>query len=208
MVKKKRGRPKGSKNKTSKTVKTVKTVKKRGRPKGSKNKKTLEKEAPKKRGRPKGSKNKKTLEKEVPKKRGRPKGSKNKKTLEREAREALEPKVVKVPKKRGRPKGSRNKTVKAIKADDIDLSNVKIGKLLGYCPKCKGMLSNKDLESPRIFICPTCSKRARTNKIINKPKKKGKEYQNKQEYLQDVLGADHHDMPGMKHELENVKVDL
>ena len=79
--------------------------KKRGRPKGSKNKKTLEREAalaaqgispePKRgRGRPKGSKNKKTLEREAAKalmeptaKRGpgRPKGSKNKKTLEREA---------------------------------------------------------------------------------------------------------------------------
>lgn len=77
--------------------------KRRGRPKGSKNKKTIEQEArlaeqgiaPKRgRGRPKGSKNKKTLEREameaasgMSKKRGpgRPKGSKNKKTLEREA---------------------------------------------------------------------------------------------------------------------------
>ena len=77
--------------------------KRRGRPKGSKNKKTLEREAamavqgsaPKRgRGRPKGSKNKKTLEREAmeaasgkPVKRGpgRPKGSKNKKTLAREA---------------------------------------------------------------------------------------------------------------------------
>lgn len=79
--------------------------KKRGRPKGSKNKKTLEREAalaaqgltPKTkrgRGRPKGSKNKKTLEREAleaqsgthaKRRPGRPKGSKNKKTLEREA---------------------------------------------------------------------------------------------------------------------------
>lgn len=73
--------------------------KRRGRPKGSKNKKTIEREselasqgiAPKRgRGRPKGSKNKKTLEREaieaasgITKKRGpgRPKGSKNKRTL-------------------------------------------------------------------------------------------------------------------------------
>ena len=78
--------------------------KRRGRPKGSKNKKTLEREAalatqsvrPKRGpGRPKGSKNKKTLEREaietasgkqVKRGPGRPKGSKNKKTLEREAR--------------------------------------------------------------------------------------------------------------------------
>lgn len=76
--------------------------KKKGRPKGSKNKKTLKCEAvlaaqgitPKRgRGRPKGSKNKKTLEREameaasgkVKRGRGRPKGSKNKKTLERQA---------------------------------------------------------------------------------------------------------------------------
>ena len=77
--------------------------KRRGRPKGSKNKKTLECEtilaaqspSPKRgRGRPKGSKNKKTLEREaaeatlrkqIKRGPGRPKGSKNKKTLEREA---------------------------------------------------------------------------------------------------------------------------
>ena len=80
--------------------------KRKGRPKGSKNKKTLEREAalasqspsPKSvRGRPKGSKNKKTLEREaaeaasgrrIKRKPGRPKGSKNKKTLEREALQA------------------------------------------------------------------------------------------------------------------------
>ena len=77
--------------------------KRRGRPKGSKNKKTLEREAAhaaqspvqkRGRGRPKGSKNKKTLEREaaaaasgkqIKRRPGRPKGSKNKKTLEREA---------------------------------------------------------------------------------------------------------------------------
>lgn len=72
--------------------------KKRGRPKGSKNKSTIEREKKellnppekRKRGRPKGSKNKKTLEREAAAAlaakphRGRPKGSKNKKTLERE----------------------------------------------------------------------------------------------------------------------------
>ena len=51
-LEKKRGRPKGSKNKV---VEVVKVEKKRGRPKGSKNKVT---KVEKKRGRPKGSKNK------------------------------------------------------------------------------------------------------------------------------------------------------
>ena len=51
-LEKKRGRPKGSKNKV---VEVVKVEKKRGRPKGSKNKVV---KVEKKRGRPKGSKNK------------------------------------------------------------------------------------------------------------------------------------------------------
>ncbi len=84
---KKRGRPKGSKNKPKDTIQEVPTEpKKRGRPKGSKNKvkdPPLEVTPPsKKRGRPKGSKNKTkdtpTEGHTEPKKRGRPKGSKNK----------------------------------------------------------------------------------------------------------------------------------
>ena len=84
---KKRGRPKGSKNKSKVAPQEVPTEpKKRGRPKGSKNKiKDTPEEVPaepKKRGRPKGSKNKiKDISEETPtepKKRGRPKGSKNK----------------------------------------------------------------------------------------------------------------------------------
>ena len=83
----KRGRPKGSKNKTKQIMEQVPTQpKKRGRPKGSKNKtKQIMEQVPtepKKRGRPKGSKNKiKDLSDDIPtepKKRGRPKGSKNK----------------------------------------------------------------------------------------------------------------------------------
>ena len=96
------GRPRKS-NPEAKEPKT------RGRPKGSRNKSTLEREAreraagiepaPKRGpGRPKGSRNKKTLERErlmreqgitvVKRKPGRPKGSKNKKTLAREAEAA------------------------------------------------------------------------------------------------------------------------
>lgn len=95
--------------KTSKSLPStnkLETSKKRGRPKGSKNRKTLEREAilaaqgqeqkPKRgRGRPKGSKNKKTLEREalaaqsaapIKRRPGRPKkDSKDKKTLKREA---------------------------------------------------------------------------------------------------------------------------
>ena len=80
---KKRGRPKGSKNKPKDTPTEVPNEpKKRGRPKGSKNKpkdtSTEVPPEPKKRGRPKGSKNKPKDTSTHPKKRGRPKGSKNK----------------------------------------------------------------------------------------------------------------------------------
>lgn len=86
--------------------------KKRGRPKGSKNKtKDVPQEVPsepKKRGRPKGSKNNpKDASQEVPsepKKRGRPKGSPNKP-------KETPTEVSTEPKKRGRPKGSLNKTL-------------------------------------------------------------------------------------------------
>ena len=123
--KKKRGRKKAPVDPAAQasTVETEGTVKRRpGRPAGSKNKKTIEREAaeankppkpPAKRGRPLGSKNKKTLEREaelakeqVKRRPGRPPGSKNKKTLEREAELAKES----VKRGRGRPAGSRNKS--------------------------------------------------------------------------------------------------
>jgi hypothetical protein len=91
--------------------------KKRGRPKGSKNKPKDDIPAdvhtePKKRGRPKGSSNKPTDDTPAePKKRGRPKGSKNKTTGDIPADVSVEPK------KRGRPKGSKNKTTDDIPAD-------------------------------------------------------------------------------------------
>lgn len=56
---KRRGRPKGSKNKTSNKSEKSSTGKKRGRPKGTKNKVAASSSTGKKRGRPKGSKNKK-----------------------------------------------------------------------------------------------------------------------------------------------------
>lgn len=118
----------------SKEFECIPVKRKPGRPQGSKNKKTLEREAaeallpPKplaKIGRPKGSKNKKTLEREAaeallppkpPAKRGRPKGSKNKNTLEREAAEALLP--PKSPASIGSPKGSKSKNTIECKAAD------------------------------------------------------------------------------------------
>ena len=99
---------KKKRNESTQAVGGRKESKRKGRPKGSKNRKTIEQEmlmsgqgpAPKRgRGRPKGSKNKKTLEREAMQaskgiaKRGpgRPKGSKNRKTLEREATAGRKP---------------------------------------------------------------------------------------------------------------------
>ena len=96
---------------------TANAPKRRGRPKGSKNKVKAEAvdvtPAPKRRGRPKGSKNKAKTETvevvDAPKRRGRPKGSKNK--PKRDVTKATTPtaKTAAAPKRRGRPPGSKNK---------------------------------------------------------------------------------------------------
>eukprot|EP00978_Attheya_sp_CCMP212_P006628 scaffold15387_cov43-Attheya_sp.AAC.1 len=90
-------------------------MKKKGRPKGSKNKPREETPsdtivlpaAKKKRGRPKGAMNKDaaTRVKKVPKKRGHPQGSKNKPQEETPSDTIVLPAAKK---KRGRPKGAKN----------------------------------------------------------------------------------------------------
>ena len=41
---------------------------------------------------------------------------------------------------------------------------------LGYCPgrDCGSMIAKIDLESPRIFVCQSCGKRAQINKLKTK----------------------------------------
>ncbi|KAK7250636.1 hypothetical protein RIF29_33182 [Crotalaria pallida] len=146
---KKRGRPKGSKNRKKNVVVVSNVVqvkiaglKKCGRPKGSKNRNkdvvsisnavgfTIAR--PKKRGRPKGSKNR---NKEVvsvsnavgvtiarPKKRGRPKGSKNRNKEVVSVSNAVGVTIAR-PKKRGRPKGSK------VKKKPVVIVGVKIASL-------------------------------------------------------------------------------
>jgi len=95
-LKKKRGRPAGSKNKQKEPVTATEVTKKRGRPAGSKNKQQVPAtatEVTKKRGRPAGSKNKQKVPAtatEVTKKRGRPAGSKNKQKVPATATEVTE----------------------------------------------------------------------------------------------------------------------
>lgn len=103
---------------------------------------------------------------------GRPKGSLNKKKKL----------PVKKYRKRGRPKGKKKVNVPAIV---YDMSKVKITKFLGYCPKCKFMISKKELVSKLVFLCPACNKKDRVTKLL---KETGSEKpKSKKEYLQSTV---------------------
>jgi hypothetical protein len=70
------------------------------------------------------------------------------------------------------------------------------GKVLGYCPKCDGIISTYDLVSKFIFVCGGCDKRARTNKLKAESKAlKGNEYSSKREYMEPTIGSTHTDLP-------------
>ncbi|KAI9096712.1 hypothetical protein K1719_025891 [Acacia pycnantha] len=119
----------------------TKVLKKRGRPKGSKNKMkssasnvgVADIEAPEKRGRPKGAKNKKWSvvcvgdadvdDIVTPKKRGRPKGSKKEKGMvvcvSNEG--AID---IGTPKKRGRPRGSKKKMLGIACASNVSAGDI------------------------------------------------------------------------------------
>jgi len=129
-----------------------KTVK-RGRPKGSKNKPKPSTES-KRRGRP----SKKQVVKKKVTKRGRP-------PKKKVGRPRSEKKVVKqTGKRRGRP--PKNQAL-----NDIDLSNVKTFRFLGYCPNCHGMITSSDFEEGKktIICCFSCGKRCRVGKLLESP---------------------------------------
>ena len=102
---------------------------------------------------------------------------------------AIKKKKKKKGKKRGRPKGSKNKKSKKKvlkKIEDIEEYKVpKSYKFLGYCPKCKGMISERDLESRFIFICP-CGCRKRT-KYLRKAIRGKEKVSSKEEYLKNAI---------------------
>jgi len=155
---------------------------------------------------------------EVKRKRGRPKGSKNKSSVK--SSESVSRKVVKrsaakkktvsknprkkaqkastecAPKKRGRPKGSKNGTTKKT-CTEYDMSNVKMGKHLGFCPKCDTSIATYDLISKFIFVCGACGKRARTNKLREDSKRLSstERPQSKKEYMESKVNTEFHDMP-------------
>ena len=166
--------------KSNKGIMAKKIVKKKvGRPKGSKNKVSTECVKPK-RGRPK----KVLTESPIKRKRGRPRKdvtivkSKTKPSGESgESGESTEcskststecskgsstrsSTEKKYPRRRGRPS-------KQDQMDDIDTSNVKTYKLLGYCPDCHGMIGSGDMEEGKkmIYVCYKCHGRGRVNSL-------------------------------------------
>ena len=118
---------------------------------------------------------------------GRPKGS-----LNRKYKKAPEKKEKR---KRGRPRKA------AIVPMPEPESNCKSIKFLGYCPKCKFLISKKELVSKKLFQCPSCEKRARTNRLL---KESGSEPLTRKEYLETMVHASsYNDMPALNdHEID------
>lgn len=106
-------------------------------------------------------------------KRGRPKGSKNK---------IVKEKVIKYKGKKGRPKGSKNRVKE-------DLSHIKISTFLGYC-HCRAVITQHDLISKHIFICPHCNKKARVKQLSHTLNQE-RVQMSKKEYLENTINAKH-----------------
>ena len=113
-------------------------------------------------------------------------------------------KEVKIKKKLGRP---RNKVIdtgyKAPKYPEVAPT-----KFLGYCGKCEGLIVKKDLISIRVYICPSCGKRAQLNKL--KKDKVFEKHSSKREYVNDTLHvnfAEHSNGDGGSHDVvKNVNI--
>ena len=57
------------------------------------------------------------------------------------------------------------KSLRKLSTECKDYQIPKSFKFLGYCNKCKAMISSNDLESKFIWKCPCCGKKARTNRL-------------------------------------------
>ncbi len=92
---------------------------------------------------------------------------------------------VKVKKKLGRPRINDNtNTYKAPKYPEVAPT-----KFMGWCGTCMGIITKKDLISIRVYICPSCGKKAQLNKL--KKDKVFEKHNSKQEYLRDTLQIDY-----------------
>lgn len=154
-------------------------------------------DAPKRgRGRPKGSTNKNGTKAKVKK------VKKVKKKISTECDNTNEPK-----KGRGRPKGSRNRrdaqnrkklTPKQLREQrKKDLMTVNVGRFLGYCNGCQGMISHKEMVSMKIIVCKACGLRSYISKLETEKQREAKAL-SKKEYLENGINIDYHDMPELK----------
>lgn len=86
---------------------------------------------------------------------------------------------------RGRPK-------KVSTECEVDMSNVRTYKLLGWCPEdeCKGFITNGDIEEGEvtIIICPRCGVRHKTSDLTTRDKKGSDRSDNRvrKEFLNEV----------------------
>jgi len=160
---KKRGRPKGSKNKVKNKVvkkqrKTASPTKKRGRPKKSA-KINSQKAANSK----KSSKNKKSVKK-VRKRRSKkgPRYTAITTVTRRNGEVSYRREVIE-----NKPEDIKSK-------NDIDMSNVQFGKFLGYCcgRGCQAVITSICLEEGKknIFICTECGKRGQVSQLKKEAK--------------------------------------
>ena len=155
---------------------------------------------------------------------GRRKGSKNKVKRSGKAKKVKKPGKIKKPQKikkikktgngkRGRPKGSKNKSRKKldsipdINQEEENYVPPKSHKVLGACPvrQCSFVIGSLDLESKYVFVCPSCGKRARTNKL-KEIRRQEDLPTSKKEYLSSTINAKHLDMPELLDEVVDIKV--
>ena len=120
----------------------------------------------------------------------RTKGSLNRKTK----------KITKKNRKRGRPKNPKPTTgyVKIVYPE------VKSVKFLGFC-SCGALIIEKDLNSAKTYICPSCSKQVLVKKL-KKEKENIDRPKSKKEYLEAVLRVNYADSNNAPEVIDNIKI--
>ena len=108
--------------------------------------------------------------------------------------------VIKRP--RGRPK--KNGYVKVWDRSDpnVPLVPTKLGKILGYCPKCNGYVSSLDImEDKKHCFCYSCNEEYKISKLLSNVANKNEiKHKSKREYLEDCLVVDNDSIPMRPHE--------
>jgi DNA-directed RNA polymerase subunit M/transcription elongation factor TFIIS len=99
--------------------------------------------------------------------------------------------------KRGRPR-IKNRNGKKVKTgyQAIKYPEVKPVKFLGYCNKCFCQVMKTDLESIRVFVCPSCGNRSQLNKLKKTRSATEDKPKSKKEYLENTLHVNYADHIG------------